>query len=143
MEDPAGPIRNRLRALYSDTTVDHILHPRNNDCLPNADGFAEHRSGDGESLKIWLRIRQNAVERAGFWTNGCAAIIACGSMATELVRGKSVIQALGITAHQIDEALGNLPQGNFHCAELAANTLRNALRDYLSIQRQPWKRFYR
>jgi nitrogen fixation NifU-like protein len=143
MEDPDGELGNRLRALYSDTTVDHVLHPRNNDSIPNADGFAEYRSGDGESLKIWLRVRQNAVERAGFWTNGCAATIACGSMATELVQGKSVAEALAITADDIAEALGNLPQGNFHCAELAADTLRNALRDYLSVQRQPWKRFYR
>jgi nitrogen fixation NifU-like protein len=143
MEDPSEEIRNRLRALYSDTTVDHILHPRNNDSLPNPDGYAEYRSGDGESLKIWLRVRQNIVEQAGFWTNGCAATIACGSMATELIKGKSISRALAVRAETIVEALGDLPQGNFHCAELAAKTLRDALRDCLSIRQQPWKRFYR
>jgi len=94
-------------------------------------------------MKIWLRVRDSVVVESGFWTNGCAATIACGSMSTELILGKSVIQALAITAQDIAEALVDLPPGNFHCAELAANTLRIALKDYLQIQQQPWKRLYR
>ena len=143
MEDPTEELKERLRALYSETTVDHILHPRNNEGFENADGFAEYSGGDGERLKIWLRIRNNTVEHAGFWTNGCAATIACGSMSTELVRGKSVRQALTLSGRDIANALVDLPQGNFHCAELAAAALRDALRDYLSVQQQPWKRYYR
>jgi nitrogen fixation NifU-like protein len=64
-------------------------------------------------------------------------------MATELALGKSVTQALAITAENVAAALVDLPPGNLHCAELAANTLRAALKDLLSVQQQPWKRLYR
>ena len=94
-------------------------------------------------MKIWLRIRNNIVEEAGFWTNGCAATVACGSMATDLVKGKNLTQALAITAREIADALVDLPSGNFHCAELAAQTLKIALKDCLSMQQQPWKKLYR
>lgn len=136
-------LRERLRKIYSEMTVDHILHPQNIESIPNPDGFAANDSGCGEIMKIWLRIRDSIVENAGFWTNGCAATIACGSMSTVLATGKSVNQALAITARNIADALTDFPEGNFHCAELAADTLRVALKDYLSIQQQPWKRLYR
>jgi nitrogen fixation NifU-like protein len=64
-------------------------------------------------------------------------------MCTDLVKGKAVTQALSITAQDIAEALVDLPEGNFHCAELAASALRIALKDLLSIQKQPWKKLYR
>lgn len=136
-------LRERLRGIYSETAIEHIIHPHNADSLANPDGYAAFDSGCGETMKIWLRVRDNVVEDSGFWTNGCAATIACGSMSTDLVKSKSVTQALAITAQDIADALVDLPPGNFHCAELAANTLRHALRDYLSVQQQPWKRLYR
>lgn len=136
-------LQRKLRSVYSDTTADHALHPRNNESLPNPDGYADVESGCGESMKIWLRVRNNIVEKAGFWTNGCAATIACGSMATELAVGKAVTEALALTARDIAEALVDLPPGNFHCAELAAEALRAALKDCLATQQEPWKRFYR
>ncbi len=143
MEDPLEDLVSRLRAVYSDTTVDHVLRPRNNESIPNPDGFAEYDSGCGETMKIWLRIRDSVIEDAGFWTNGCAATIACGSMSTDLAIGKSVRQALGLSAQDIASALVDLPPGNMHCAELAAAALRNALKDHLAVQQQPWKRLYR
>jgi nitrogen fixation NifU-like protein len=143
MEDPLEKLESRLRAVYSDTTVDHVLHPRNTESIPNPDGVAEYSSGGGETMKIWLRIRDSVIEDAGFWTDGCAATIACGSMSTELAIGKSVSQALGITAQDIALALVDLPPGNLHCAEMAAAALRIALKDHLAVQQQPWKRLYR
>ena len=136
-------LRARLQGIYSATTIEHILYPHNVESIPKPDGYAACGSGCGESMKIWLRIRDNAISDAGFWTDGCAATIACGSMATELALGKSVTQALAITAENIGDALVDLPSGNLHCAELAANTLRAALKDLLSVQQQPWKRLYR
>jgi nitrogen fixation NifU-like protein len=136
-------ILRKLCAVYSETTVDHIIHPRNTEIIPSPDGFAACSSGCGESMKIWLKIRNAQVEDAGFWTNGCAATIACASMSTDLVKGKSVHQALAVTAQDITEALVDLPEGNLHCAELAAGTLRAALKDYLAIQQEPWKKLYR
>jgi nitrogen fixation NifU-like protein len=136
-------LKERLRKIYSETTVDHIIHPRNADSLPNPDGFAACRSGCGESMKIWIRVRYGVVQETGFWTDGCAATVACGSMSTDMVRGKTVTQALALTARDIADALVDLPEGNFHCAELAAHALRIALKDTLSTQQQPWKKLYR
>ncbi len=136
-------LKNRLRRIYSETTVEHIVHPCNTEPIPNPEGYAENKTSDRESMKIWLRVRNDVVADSGFWTNGCAATIACGSMVTELVKGKTVTEAMAITAGDIARALVNLPEGNFHCAEFAAGTLRIALNDCLSTQQQPWKKLYR
>jgi nitrogen fixation protein NifU and related proteins len=136
-------LTKRLRAIYSETTVDHILSPRNQESIPNADGYAACRSGCGEIMKIWLRVRNDQIWETGFWTNGCAATIACGSMCSDLLKGQSVHQALAITAQDIADALENLPEGNMHCAELAAGAAVSALKDYLAMSQQPWKKLYR
>lgn len=143
MNDMENRLRERLQGVYSAVTIEHIMHPHHIDSIPKPDGFAQCGSGCGESMKIWLRLRDDAISDAGFWTDGCAATIACGSMATELAIGKSVVQALAISAQDIADALVDLPSGNLHCAELAADTLRAALKDLLTIQQQPWKRLYR
>jgi nitrogen fixation protein NifU and related proteins len=143
MADPLEDIRNKLRGIYSVTTIDHIIRPHNAELFPAADGFASYGSGCGESMKICLKIREDRIENAGFWTDGCAATIACGSMATDMAKGRSVTQALSITARDIADALVDLPGGNLHCAELAAETLRRALKDTLANQQQPWKKLYR
>jgi nitrogen fixation NifU-like protein len=136
-------LKERLRKIYSETTIDHILHPRNTDSLPDPDGVAEVQSGRDESLKIWLRIRNDTVTDSAFWTNGCAATIACASMSTELVKGRTIQGALALTPGDIAGALTDLPEGNLHCAELAVAALKAALADCLSTRQQPWKKLYR
>jgi len=143
MPNRLDDIRKRLREIYSETTVDHILHPRNTLQIPEADGYAACSSGCGENMKIWLQIRDSSIRNVGFWTDGCAATIACGSMATELAQGKTVFEAMKVTASDIAVALEDLPQGNLHCAELAARALQTALKDSLVTQHQPWKKLYR
>jgi nitrogen fixation protein NifU and related proteins len=133
----------RLRDIYSDATIEHILRPHNTESVPNADGFADFTNNSGENMKIWLKIQGDLIQDASFWTNGCAATIACGSMCTDLAKGQSVAQALRISAKDIADALIDLPDGNFHCAEFAAGALRTALKDAMSIQQQPWKKLYR
>jgi nitrogen fixation protein NifU and related proteins len=141
-EESEESLTERLRKVYSEAVVSHVLHPHNSEGLPHPDGFAECQSNCGESMKIWLKVRDSMVVDAGFWTNGCAATIACGSQAVVLARGKTVSEALSFTAQDIAGTL-ELPSGNFHNAELAVNTLRMALRDCLAGQRHPWKRLYR
>jgi nitrogen fixation NifU-like protein len=136
-------LMERLRKIYSETTVDHILNPRNDRSLPDPDGFAAYASGCGETMKIWLKIDSGIVIQTGFWTDGCAATVACGSMATQLITGKSVIQSLALNARDIVNALKDFPEGNHHCAELAAHALRMALKDYIAMDQQPWKKLYR
>jgi nitrogen fixation protein NifU and related proteins len=143
MDEMDSGLLERLRAVYSETTVEHILRPHNTESIATPDGYAALNTGDGERIRIWLRIRNDIVEETAFWTNGCAATIACGSMCTDLARNKSVTQALAVTAQDIADALTDLPPGNFHCAELAMNALRAALKDFLVVQREPWKKLYR
>ncbi|MEJ2111349.1 MAG: iron-sulfur cluster assembly scaffold protein [Acidobacteriota bacterium] len=140
MANTIEEIVERLREIYSDTTIRHILRPHNNKEIREADGYAGCDSGCGERMKIWLKIRENRIWDTGFWTDGCAATIACGSMAVSLAEEKTLVEAMKITARDIAEALENLPEGNFQCAELAADTLRTALRDSLMMQQQPWKK---
>jgi nitrogen fixation protein NifU and related proteins len=136
-------LQEQLRKIYSETTIDHILNPRNERSLPSPDGFAACLSGCGETMKIWLKVENGMIRQSGFWTDGCAATIACGSMATHMTTGKSVTQALALNAQDIAEALADLPEGNYHCVELAASALRMALIDHLTMEEQPWKRLYR
>ena len=147
MDNTLEEARNRLNAdlreAYSKTTIDHILHPRNTERLQQPDGFASCLGSCGEKMEIWIKVRGNIVEDASFWTDGCAATIACGSMSTELAKGKSVAQALAVKAQDIAGALVELPEGNLHCAELASNTLRAALLDHIALQRNGWKKAYR
>jgi nitrogen fixation NifU-like protein len=143
MANTIEEIVERLREIYSDTTIHHILRPHNNKEIRDADGFGVCSSGCGEKMKIWLKIRDNRIWDTGFWTDGCAATIACASMAAMLAEDKTVAEAMKIASRDIAEALENLPEGNLHCAELAAETLRAALRDGLVIQQQPWKKHYR
>ena len=76
-------------------------------------------------------------------TDGCGATVACGSMITEMVKGRNVSQIQQINQGAVLSALGGLPEGNEHCALLAASTLKEAVKDYLVLKREPWKRAYR
>ena len=147
MTDSLDEVQNRifgdLSKFYSATTVDHVMRPRNVGSLPEPDGFADCRSSCGEEMEIWLNVRGDIIVEITYWTDGCAATIACGSMATELVKGKTIADAMAVNAVSIAGALDKLPEGNLHCAELAADTLKNALKDALVTKRDPWKKVYR
>jgi len=143
MNEKEQSLLEKLRAVYSETTTEHILCPRNDNAVPEPDGYADFKSGCGETMKIWLKLDCGRISHTGFWTDGCAATIACGSMATELAKGRLVTEAMSIDARKIADALIDLPEGNFHCAGLAAQALRAALRDCLEISREPWKKLYR
>ncbi len=94
-------------------------------------------------MQLSLRVREGRIVDVRFMTDGCGPTIACGSATTGLVKGKTIAEALAITEDDILDALDGLPESEVHCATLAATTLRQAIRDYLSLQREPWKRSYR
>lgn len=133
-------IRQEMSKVYTEIAIDHALNPRN---MGNADGFGKVTGSCGDTMEIWLRVEGNTVVAAGFSTDGCSATLASGSMLTELVKGKSVPQALGISRQYVLDALGGLPEGNRHCALLAVSALKEAIKDYLIFKREPWKRAYR
>ena len=132
-----------LRTVYTETVIDHAQNPRNLGQSPDADGFASVTGSCGDTMEIYIRVRNDKILNAAFFTDGCGTTIAAGSMVTELVKGKNVSDAFKITQHDVLNALGGLPEESQHCALLASDTLRAAIRDYLAFKNQPWKRAYR
>ena len=130
-------------SAYTKTVIDHAMNPRNVGSIADAKGFGRVTGPCGDTMKIWLRVRNGTIAQATFWTDGCGTSIAAGSMVTELAEGVTAIEALRITQQEVLDALGGLPEESVHCAVLAANTLREAVRDYLTTRKEPWKRAYR
>ena len=136
-------IQRELWADYTETVIDHAQNPRNVGRIPNADGLAIVTGPCGDTMDIWLKVKDNTIKEITFWTDGCGTSIAAGSMVTEMAKGKSVIQASKIRQQDVLDALGGLPEDSVHCALLAANTLNAAIKDYLAYKNEPWKRAYR
>ena len=136
-------IQEEMRKVYTEITIDHALNPQNMGSMEGADGFGRITGPCGDTMEIWIRVKDGTVIAANFLTDGCAATIAAGSMVTGLTRGKGVSQALKISQQDVLDALGGLPEDNEHCALLAANTLKEALKDYFTFRNEPWKRVYR
>lgn len=121
-----------MRRIYSKKTIDHAMNPRNVGHINDADGIAKVTGPCGDTMEISLRVRKERVVNAKFWTDGCGTSIACGSMATDLVKGKSVAEALTVNSKHILKALDGLPDSDIHCSVLASDTLKAAIRDYLA-----------
>ena len=132
-----------MTETYSDKVIDHAMNPRNLGSFKDADGFGRVTGPCGDTIQVCLKAKDGRITDATFMTDGCGATIACGSMTTEMVIGRSIAEALKITPDDILNSLEGLPEGNVHCALLAANTLKEALKDYLSLQKEPWKKGYR
>ena len=133
----------QMRSIYTERVIDHALNPRNMGQIPNADGCARVTGSCGDTIQIWLTLKDVQIANATFLSDGCAATIASASMVTELAKGKSAPEALSTSQEDVLNALGGLPEGNVHCALLATDTLKEAVRDYLALQREPWKKVYR
>jgi nitrogen fixation NifU-like protein len=136
-------MKAEMRKVYSEAVIDHGMNPRNVGDMENADGFAKVTGSCGDTMQIWLKVKDNTISDIRFITDGCGTSIAAGSMVTELARGKSVSQAQRISRQDVLSALGGLPEESEHCALLAADTLKTAVRDYLALKNEPWKRAYR
>lgn len=132
-----------MRSTYTETVIDHAMNPRNVGSIPDADGFASITGPCGDTMEIGLKVKKDRIQDASFWTDGCGTTIAAGSMVTEMAKGKGVVEAQRITQQDVLNALGGLPEESVHCVLLAANTLREAVRDYLAFKNEPWKKAYR
>jgi nitrogen fixation NifU-like protein len=136
-------IPQEMREVYSERVIDHTLRPRNLGEMEDADGFGRVTGPCGDTVEMWLRVEGKVVVAATFATDGCGPTVACASLLTELVRGKTVTQALGISQQDVLDALGRLPEAHVHCALLVVSTLKESIRDYLAFKKEPWKRAYR
>ena len=132
-----------VRELYSETVIEHAMSPRNVGEMSDADGYGNSLGHCGDSIEIWLRVRNDVITEVKFWTNGCSTTIASGSMITEMAKGRPVTEALQIGQQDVLTALNGLPEESEHCAQLAANALKEAIKDYLALKREPWKKAYR
>lgn len=120
---------------YTEKVLDHFQKPRNMGQIPNASGVGEVGNATcGDIMRIYLSIENNVIIDVKFQTYGCGAAVATTSMLTELVKGKTLEEALLITNADVAEELGGLPPVKMHCSNLAADALKVAIEDYKKQQ---------
>lgn len=118
-------------ALYSDVVMDHFKHPRNVGVIENADGVGEVGNAKcGDIMKIYLKIDDGIISDVKFETFGCGSAIASSSMATEMIKGKPLADAMKLTNKAVAEALDGLPAHKLHCSVLAEEAIKAAIEDY-------------
>ncbi len=124
-------------ALYSEKVMDHFRNPRNVGVLEDANGIGEVGNAKcGDIMKMYLKIEDDIIQDVKFETFGCGSAIASSSMATELIKGKPVSEAMKLTNKAVAEALDGLPAYKMHCSVLAEEAIRKALDDYHSRQEE-------
>ena len=143
LDDLQAVVMADARKIYSETVIDHAMNPRNLGTMQNFDGFARITGPCGDTMEVWLKVKGNTITDIYFMTDGCGTSLASGSMMTELAKGRSISVAVRISQQDVLEALEGLPEESQHCALLAANTLKAAIRDCLAMQKEPWKKAYR
>jgi nitrogen fixation NifU-like protein len=123
---------------YSEKVMDHFTHPRNCGEIPDASGVGTVGNVIcGDVMKMYIKVENNIIVDAKFKTFGCGAAISTSSMVTEMVKGKTIDEALQISNKAVAEALGGLPPVKLHCSVLAEEALRSALKDYYQRQGKP------
>ena len=134
----------KLKKHYSKIVVEHCLRPRNFQRMRAPDGYIKRTGTDGDVIEIFVQLDNDRVIECTFQTDGCAATLACGSIATELTKGRVYSEATNaVSPDKIIEALGGLPDGNIHCAHNISHALKLAMADGLVQKQSPWKKFYR
>ena len=119
--------------------MDHFTHPRNVGEIPDASGVGEVGNAKcGDIMKMYLKIKDDRIEDAKFETFGCGSAIASSSMATELIKGKTIEEALAVTNKQVVDALGGLPAYKLHCSVLAEESIKAAVKDYYERNNIPY-----
>jgi len=128
-------IMEDARKVYSEKVIERWLNPRNLGKIRNPDGFAKIKGPCGDTMQISFKVKDGRLSKIKFVTDGCASSIAAGSMTTELAQRKKIEEAAEISPQMILEALEGLPEESVHCALLASNTLREAIKNYFDSKR--------
>ena len=124
--------------MYTEQVMDHFINPRNVGEIEDASGVGEVGNAKcGDIMRIYLKIENGIIEDVKFKTFGCGAAIATSSMATEMVKGKSIEEAMKLTNKAVAEALDGLPPVKMHCSLLAEQALKEALEDYFKKNNRP------
>jgi len=127
------------REVFSETVIEYAYNPRNVGELSDADGVGKITGTCGDTVQIQIRVEDDRIVESRFLTDGCGTSIACGSMLTEMIEGKTIEGALAITSDNLLRSLDGLPEENVHCTVLAVDTLHAAIDDYARILEQPDK----
>ena len=123
--------------MYTEKVMDHFTNPRNVGEISDADGIGEVGNAKcGDIMRIYLKVKDNIITDVKFKTFGCGAAIATSSMVTEMVKGKTLEEALEISNQAVAEALGGLPPVKMHCSNLAADALHEAIKNYIEKKGQ-------
>jgi len=123
--------------MYSEKVMDHFTNPRNVGDMEDADGVGtEGNPTCGDAMKIFIKVKDDRIVDAKFKTFGCGAAIAVSSMVTEMVKGKTLDEALAISKEAVANELGGLPPQKMHCSNLGADALKKAIEDYRSKQKK-------
>jgi nitrogen fixation NifU-like protein len=118
---------------YSELVIEHFQNPRNVGVIEDADGVGKMGSPVcGDLMEIYIKVDNNHIADIKFRTFGCGAAIASGSMASEMIKGKTLAEAEALSDEDVAQALGGLPEKKMHCSNLAASTLHEAIEDYRS-----------
>lgn len=131
-DDIEQRVMAEMRKIYSEKAIDYAMNPRNVGHIKNADGYARVTGSCGDTMEISIRVKKGKVVDAKFWTDGCGTSIACGSVATDLIKDENIADVLRIDSESILKVLGELPESDMHCAVLTSETLRAAIKDYLA-----------
>lgn len=117
--------------MYTEKVMDHFRNPRNMGEIKNPDGFGKVGNPTcGDVMAIYIKVKENKIVDIKFKTFGCTAAIATSSILTEIVKGKTIEEALKVTRDDVANELGGLPAIKMHCSNLAADALREAIKDY-------------
>jgi nitrogen fixation protein NifU and related proteins len=126
------------QSQYSTKVMDHVKNPRNVGEMENPDGIGHVGNPVcGDIMELYIKVKENIITDAKFKTFGCGAAIATSSMVTEMVKGKTIEEALKISNKTVAEALGGLPKIKMHCSVLAEEALQSAIEDYLKKNKMP------
>src|SRR4030043_253631 len=119
------------KGLYSPIVIEHFTHPRNTGEMENPDGVGEAQNPVcGDTMRLFIKVVGERINDAKFLTYGCSAAIASSSITTEMIKGKTIGEALAISDQMVAEALGGLPPTKIHCSVLAEKAIRAAVLDY-------------
>ena len=124
-----------MAAFYSEKVMDHFTNPRNVGELPDANGIGEIGNAKcGDIMKMYIKVEDGIIKDVKFKTFGCGSAIATSSMATEMIKGKTIEEALKLSNKAVVEALDGLPAHKIHCSVLAEQSIKAAISDYYQRQ---------
>ena len=135
INDPLSEIQEyfdrEMEKYYSKKTIEYSKNPVNFGRLKEADGTAVMKGGCGDSMEMYLLIEDEIIKKCTYFTDGCGVTLACGSAVSELIKGKTITEALKISPNILIRDLGGLPRDGIHCAILSVGTMHQAIADYL------------